>query len=361
LKTIQKLENILSELEDLTWIVNLAEKISGRSPFFPESNQFRLALQSRDKEEALSCVSAYAKTARNDSGFNFQRDAALDLYHWFFDSQRVFTLSSNLTEMLLATNLPDFKLNEINLSVPSFAIQLEHPIQLQDERWYDFIIFRSHHNDDGSTARMSVRIFEQTYSDYKPLTERKKKIVNKDAEQRNARSKKFADKMTRQAEGRKVIGYSVVAGSNSLSEAISKSAPENEKLDWVMLYQIGIGLNLYLQTARLPEDTECIAKFLHPKVVPKDARKHFTNNTELFSLGTSQAFSRHKPSKGQERDFVGSVRPHFRRGYWRRPSGFGSDPNANATIWVRPTWVHQDKIDAGEKPTGSNQNVSTLT
>lgn len=361
MKATATLEKILSEFEDFIWLGNLCDSEKKRPAMFPESSDFRQALVSNNKNGALRFIEALAEVANKDCHFNYQRDAALDLYHWTFDSRRIFTVSSSLNEMLLNTNLPDFKANEITFSVPSFAIHLEEPIQFEDGRWYDFIILRTHCGQNEKLFALSIRAFEVTYRDYRPLTAAKKKVVERDAHSRSPRFDKFMHKIVQQADNRKVIGYLASVGSDPIPKAIRLAAPENELEDWIRLYQLGIGLNLYLQTARLPEDTEHVTNFHYPKVMPKDTREPFTNRTEIFSLGTSQAFSRHHPSKSDEDESVGSVRPHFRRGFWRRPKGFGNDPAAAATIWVRPTWVHQAKIDAGEQPVGSNQSVQNVS
>lgn len=359
------LENILAEMEDFTWIANTVHAIYPSGDplygFFPEHNTFRDAILHNDSETAKKVTKQITEVAARDSGFNFQLDVALDISNWYFASQRVFTVSESLQEMLLGTNLPEFHLDQMNFVAESFAISLEQPIRLSDGGNYNLIIVRASERHHEGVPMLSVRAYEQSYEVYQPITDAKKRIVIRDAKKGSPRVKKFVDKQVKNSKKKRVTGFVVEIGSHNVLEVLKTIAVEHELEDWTKLYQLVLGLNLYLQTARLPEDTEHITRFHHPKVIPKDAREPFTNGTEIFSLGTSQAFSRHHPSEDDEHESVGSVRPHFRRGFWRRPKGLGNDPTATATIWVRPTWVHQDRINAGEKPVGSNQTVQNVS
>lgn len=51
------------------------------------------------------------------------------------------------------------------------------------------------------------------------------------------------------------------------------------------------------------------------------------------------------------------ISAHFRIGYFRRPPGLGNDPDAEKSVFVRPTIVRPDRLEKGSVPIGAVQKV----
>ena len=355
LKTVQRLESILAEYEDVMWLLRLITTQGGGDVSrVPEPHTLRKALIERNMEDCMQICSDLFDAGE---AYKFGFDNASDLADWCFHSKRIFSISEHLCKMLLATDLPDFTAEGIKFVSQAFIIKLEKPVKTSSGKEHDFILCSYCPN----TGALSIRSYPKVYEDYKPIDETTKRLVEKDARNRNPRFDRFVDKITRQSRPRFAIGYTCfLSSTDSLKESILQAAPPEEKDDWEVIFQLALGVNLYLQSAR-DKDVEKITSIKTPKLV-MGGKKPITEGASLFELSTSKAFtagSHGKSESDNDSDEApkGTVRPHFRKGYWRRPSGFGDDPKAFATIWVRPTWVRKDKIEAGEKPIGSFQDV----
>ncbi len=351
MKTADRLENILNEHEDALWLVRLGVKSNGGDvSHVPEPHTLRKALVERNMAASMQICSDLF-----DAGdqYKFAFDNASDLADWYFHSKRIFSISGALCEMLLATDLPDFSAEGMKWVSQAFVIRLEKPITSSAGRKHDFILCSYCPN----TKALSIRSYPKEYEDYEPFDEREKQRAEKDAQNRNPGFMKFLDKFTRKAQSRFVTGYTCfLFDTKSCRESIFESAPADERDDWEMIFQLALGTNLYLQSAR-EHDGEKVTKIQHPVNSKPNKKRRITTGAELFELSTSTAFSSQSNGTHSDQETGGGVRPHFRRGYWRRPSGFGNDPTAFATIWVRPTWVRKDKIKEGENPIGSQQSV----
>ena len=351
MKTAERLENILNEYEDALWLLRLAVKSGGEDiSQIPEPSSLRKALVERNMAASMQICSDLFDAGEE---YKFAFDNASDLADWYFHSKRIFSISGALCEMLLATDLPDFSAEGMKWVSQAFVIQLEKPVTSSVCRKHDFILCSYSPN----TKALSIRSYPKEYEDYEPLGEREKQRVEKDAENHNPGFMKFVDKFSKKAKPRFVTGYTTfLFDTKSCRESILEGAPADEHEDWEMIFQLALGINLYLQSAR-EHDVEKVTKIQHPVTSKPNKKRQITTGAGLFELSTSTAFSSQSNGTHSDQETKGSVRPHFRRGYWRRPSGFGNDPTAFATIWVRPTWVRKDKIKEGENPIGSQQSV----
>jgi hypothetical protein len=351
--TVDRLENILNEYEDALWLLRLAVKTGGNNiSNVPEPHTLRKALVEWNMAASMQiCNDLF------DAGdeYRFGFDNASDLADWYFHSKRIFRISSVLSEMLLATDLPDFSAEGMKWISQAFVIQLEKPVTSSAGRKHDFILCSYCPN----TKALSIRSYPKDYEDYQPFGEREKQRVERDAQNKNPGFRNFLDKFTRKTRSRFVTGYTCfLLDTKSCKESIFESAPAEEREDWEIIFQLALGVNLYLQSARQSDsDVEKVTKIQNPHPIAGE-RKRITTGAELFELSISSTFSSKSEGPPSTKDSGGSVRPHFRRGYWRRPSGFGNDPTAFATIWVRPTWVRKDRIQEGESPTGSLQSIT---
>ncbi len=316
----------------------------------PEPPALRQALLTRNLGASMQLCSDLF-----DAGpaYKFGYDCASDLADWCIHSKKVFSISASLGEMLLATDLPDFTAEGIKFVAQAFIVRLETPIKSSTGREHDFILCSYCPN----SGALSIRSYPKTYESYKPFDEATKTRVEKDQRNRNPGFQRFLDQFTHKTRSRFVVGYTcILTSTTSIKDAILQAAPPNEKDDWEIIFQLALGMNLYLQSAR-EKDREKFTELSDRNPVLAD-RKPIIHGAQLFELSVSTAFTRSgSEQSSNDEDQPGSVRPHFRRGYWRRPSGSGNDPTAFATIWVRPTWVRKDKIEKGEAPVGSLQSV----
>jgi len=353
LKTIDRLENILAEYEDFLWLLRLIATIGGGDvSHVPQPWALRKALVERNTNDSMQICSDLFDAGE---AWKFAFDCASDIADWCIHSKRIFSLSDSLCQMLLATDLPDFSAENIKFVSQAYVVQLEKPVVCANGRTHDFILCSYCPN----THVLSVRSYPQTYNEYHPLTEEKKRLVEKNVRRGNPRFQEFVSKITSQAAKRFVVGYSCfLLGKDTAQKSISESAPADEKEEWGLIFQLALGVNLYLQSAR-GSDIEVVHE-VKSHASKGSKRQPITSGAKLFELATSSAFAPSGHTGSSDNEPKGSVRPHFRRGYWRRPSGFGDDPSVPATIWVRPTWVRMDKIVAGEQPIGSSQSVTIV-
>jgi hypothetical protein len=347
LKTALRLENILCEYEDLVWLKKLIHRTHGSMVNIPEPGLLREALNNRDLAVSMKVCSDLF-----DAGdeFKFGLDQASDIADWCHHSKRVFSISSSLCNMLLETELPDFSSNGVKFVARSYVVHLQEPVKTSDGRAHDFILCSYIPNSNA----LSIRSYPSTYDDYKPLDDKVKKEMERHAEKGNKHFRKFVDQCQKSADRRFVVGYTCFFNRNqSMKQSVISGAPDDEKEDWELIYKLALGVNLYLQSAR-GDDHE---KLIHVTGVSKKTKQSISEGATLFQLSVSKAFSSRCDEGSTGGGDSGTVRPHFRRGYWRRESGHGNDPEAIPTIWVRPTWVRADKIAEGEKPIGNQQSV----
>ncbi len=351
MKTTDRLENILNEYEDVLWLLRLIDKSEGNDTSrVPEPSALRKALVERNMATATKICQDLI-----DSGeaYEFSFHAASNLADWCLHSKRIFSISKTLSEMLLATDLPDFSAEGMKWVSQAFAVQLEKPVRSSNGTEHDFILCSYCPN----TKALAIRSYPKDYENYRPLEDQVKQKVEKDAHNRNSGFGKFLDKFIQKTKSRMVVGcMCFLHGNESCKESIFRSAPVEKREDYELIFQLVLGMNLYLQSAR-EYDVEKVTKIQHQVNLSPNKKRRITTGAELFELSTSTAFSSQSSGVPSDQEVKGSVRPHFRRGYWRRPSGFGNDPTAFATIWVRPTWVRKDKIREGENPIGSQQSV----
>jgi hypothetical protein len=348
LKTTQRLEKILSEYEDVLWLLRLLGRSAGEDMSrIPEPQTLRKALEEGDLRASMQVCHNLLMAGPE---YKFAFDNGSDLADWCSQSKRIFSISDTLCGMLLATDLPDFSAEGMKWVSQAFVVQLANPISSSNGRNHDFILCSYSPN----TKSLSIRSYPADYEDYQPFSEQEKLQVERDARNQNPGFMRFVERFMKKTKSRSVTGYTCfLLSTKSCKENILRDAPADEREDWEILFQLALGVNLYLQSAR-GNDAEKVTRIRNRG---PNRKCHITDGANLFELSTSAALSSKSNGLCSGDETKGDVRPHFRRGYWRRPSGSGSDPTAFATIWVRPTWVRKDKIEDGESPTGSLQRV----
>lgn len=362
-KKVSKMEMLLRYIEDYLWFMCITpfnhslgkNTVNGH---LPHPNELRRALHDNNFPKSKWVYDLLL----NWKGHAYEYiNSNLCLYisnlgDWFFNSKRIFSLSENLVDLLIETDLPEFIPSDTTFVADTFAIQLEKPIEFEKGMFFDLIIV----SRDPELHYLSVTAYPSALNDYEPLTQEQKKTILR---KRDRGQRVFADIFNDFVDKKSAIygnpcGFTVVAQEGQTykqtieSEIGKKFGIESLEM-CSKLFQIALGLNLYIQTKKTSADTEVVTKT--PRSA-SDRGRDIGSDVDLFTFSSSYMMHRNSGSSAEGCEGEG-VRPHFRRGFWRRPKGSGHDSTVQPTEWVRPTWVRLDKILKGEKAIGSHQTV----
>ena len=354
-----RLEKALEAYEDSLWCLHQVWESEGRDTsrlLPPMSLREKLSRGEPTNEvfDALLDSSAQEKDRNRDGLIQLLLDTAVDVADWAQTSRRIFSVSKSLTEMLMETDLPEFKAGEVKFVSPVFAVALEEPIVTSPGKIHDFLVFINlPMEEDDQAVMISIRSYTPSLDNYHRISDKERGKVEEMRYTSPRQFRRYLPKIIREFSKVGCIGFSYVCPEgfpyNSLlgAEGVGESVATEDR---EVLFKIAFGLNLYLQSARKGDQETRVVN--RPK--RSERGRSVMDGAELFELNVSSAFSRSGPSEHEIHSGF-EVRPHFRRGHWRRPKGFGQDPDAPATEWVRPTWVHKDRIDQGIQPVGSLQ------
>jgi hypothetical protein len=127
---------------------------------------------------------------------------------------------------------------------------------------------------------------------------------------------------------------------------------------WLKVFHLLMGVCFFFQnlpSSVIKEQIRPISRPV-PKTEKSEAARLFTSS-QLFSFAWENIISSKEKeifSRINVENLTGiEISPHFRCGHWRRPPGFGHDPNHPKTVWVRPSIINADKLREGELPAGS--------
>lgn len=359
-----RIEKAFEVFEDMLWFFALTWRLEGRhkdADRLPKPEEFRNRLICRkDVADLIESVHDLLDNQRDQQAFDHLSHIILDVANWTWFSRRVFSLSSSLANMLLDTDLPDFLPRDTKLVAPVFAVALEGSIASSKFEHDFFVCCGDYRNENDEYGVLSFRSYLPCLDDYKRVSV-DDKIRAKKLEKRGDKEKLqgIYQKTLNQFRNSEFVGFTVYCPPNKPYNDILLNDNSLVDIDGFkiniddreILFKLGMGLNLYLQSSR-GDDQEVRTKLSLPR---QTRGRSILIGAELFDLSVSRACSRYSdPSSGGDNV---EVRPHFRRGHWRRPKGFGHDPSALATEWVRPTWVRLDRIGKGEQPVGSLQKV----
>lgn len=350
-------ERMLEIIEDWLWLLRLEYRIYNRTAELartPKSTDLRQSLERHDYNACLAIAEAIEKDDRYQTLASHMAATAMDLINWYFASKRIYSLSGTLSELLLETKLPEFRPEDMQFVAHSFAVRLHQPIVSPSGMSYDMVVC-VHESD---TNDLLIHAFASGLPSYKRMSILDRSKLEKALRKGDSRYPQLHGKLIDEinnAHG--LFGIRLeAAGSNSYQEAAEKMLQQHAELRsehylHETILRIVLGTNLYVQTKRDQQDTEN-----RITDVPKRSERgrSVMHGVGTFELTTSYVGHR-KPSSDDTSESASEVRPHFRQGYWRRPKGYGQDPTAIATEWVRPTWVRMDKIVDGETPLGANR------
>lgn len=357
------MEMLLRYIEDYLWFMcitpfNYVHGKNSENGHLPEPGELRKAFHDNNLRKArgvYNLLTEWKGHAYEYINSNLSTYAA-NLGDWYFNSKRIFAVSENLADLLMETELPDFFPDETAFVADVFAIQLQKPIELEPGMFFDLIIVTRNIDNLG----LSVTAYPSALNGYEPLTqEQKKSILRK----RDRQQPGFVDQFNDFVD----VGSSVYGNPCGFTLAKQEGQTYKQTIELEIgrkfgpemvqmcskIFQIALGLNLYIQTKKTSAETEVVTKL--PRLASERGRD-IGSDVDLFTLSSSYMMNRNSGSNVENSDGDG-VRPHFRRGFWRRPKGSGHDDAVKATEWVRPTWVRLDKILKGERPIGSHQTV----
>ncbi|OGY42760.1 MAG: hypothetical protein A2Y67_02470 [Candidatus Buchananbacteria bacterium RBG_13_39_9] len=288
------------------------------------------------------------------------------LHAWVNSSKRIYHLSALLANMFLATSLKKVDCEDIHFPFSAFVLTLEQPIA-DAHNHYDCLLFANDVDFYGEkclaillldTKWKSAKLMDQDVKDKIRWAIRKKRWDKVD--------KKFKQFDLLQAENRpRVQSYYIykqfwhggITQFVKQYQSMLKDQEYDERLA-LKVFQLLMGICFFFQN--MPNDVrEKRAKSITPSALkPKapvpvklfEASQIFTFSTErIISQEEKQVFT----DISTESLARWQVSPHFRSGYWRRPSGYGQDPSCPKTIWVKPCLVNADLVQGNVLPLGS--------
>ncbi|MFA6475856.1 MAG: hypothetical protein WCV68_00420 [Candidatus Paceibacterota bacterium] len=360
------MEKALQAHEDSLWYLRQIWQTQGKdSNCLPEPGALREALTNGDWTAVnviLAMLWTYFKEELGkDTGLaSILFYTAMDIADWVRNSRRVYSLSPSLAEMLLATDLPKFKARDVKFVSLVFAIKLEEPVTTPSGKVHDYIVFRYLPAGEDGLTEIVMRSYSGEMDTYQRVSADKKKRIERLARNNPAGFVQHSSPC---------IGELNKATYTGLAFTCPVDIPLNEMMtaqvfgedtpveDREVLFRLCFGLNLYLQSSR-KDDYE--AKRTN-RAWPNERGKPVTDQTDIFDLNVSTVFHRKSHSLEDEetcRSGGYEMRPHLRNGHWRRPWGYGKDPDAPATVWIKPLWVRKDLIAKGVQPIGALRKVA---
>lgn len=260
---------------------------------------------------------------------------------WLMNSKRIYAPSQVLVSMLLNTDLPPFKVGEINYVFDAFAVQLEKPLVAKSGFEHSHIIFCV--EPDGIAI---VSINAKMFDLYTPLAKGELEKLNarrKDRGLPTDKRREFAKQIDEnlfvwQEEGSDLIKHYTFTTPPSMTypECIA-DFPEADTDGWLDLLRLIIGLNLYLQSDKRNVGTP----EKHLEKQSDDPEDKIFEEIGIVDM---------KLSKDEEwqkvMDAVTGIGPplvgvHIRTGHWRRylPGVLKNYPNG-LDKWIKPALVH---------------------
>lgn len=289
----------------------------------------------------------------------------LFFYEWCRSSRRVFRISDGIKEMFDNTDTSTLFLSEVPIPLRSFVIELETPLV-----W------------NGNTVRTAIVMFPDEHIDARSniapetvhvhllVEEVIKAQLDKKQLKRGLRQKKRAKVFTVSRGFRGVTpdpkmltwmstGWRMPAGWTEqpftyYCEKNEQRYGERVKLGNEML-RLAFQLCVYLASMKPGERSAALPQ-RHYKI-PFVDRRAATTVAELFEVHSEHLVHRENTSGDVIVREGSQKRAHWRRGYYRRRSGEGNNPEAKKCIWVRPTLVNAHRLARGSVPGASGTIV----
>lgn len=305
-----------------------------------------------------------------------------ELALWSYSSRRIYHLKSDMCHLLNATSIKNVQWKNVRLPFDAFAIMLDEPIispKLNEE--YDCILISSH-NSSGLTI-LSFRLINTKVKSYIPIPDEEKKLIQRFFKERKslkllARIKKYhaaipdplilphfelplskeileayiTDSITDL-----VIGYA--QNQNQLGRKIhipDKSCIMPEEGNTAA--RLAVGVCLFLTT----KHAASIKSYTYRQTEKKQPSqiKSISDESEIFKITLGQVLTPQEKkncSTGLKREGGYTIDPHWRQGVYRFPPYKANDPDAEKTVWVRPSFVNYHRLNQGQLPNGSEMEI----
>jgi hypothetical protein len=282
---------------------------------------------------------------------------------WVEKSQRIYKLNPGLQALLQATSLKGVNWKDVRLPHDSFAIELTKPFIDLAGGSYEMALVSSNlkaRPEDPPTIDLMFMGTAPGSPRYQPITQGQKARIEMLLDRgRYIDAARETNDISPRLKRFWITGFSF---QQSLDEPVTQTAEKVYRktfpnLDtpaalqsWDELVSITMGLVMYLRT--LPNGSPHLSQ---PNKVPPGTpdRKLITDRWRALEVTPSI------PLTPQEFEYYGIGKPssvkciHHRRGYWSRPPGKGDDPDAEKSVWHRPTIVNRAKLpENGGLPQG---------
>lgn len=293
------------------------------------------------------------------------------LWQWNYVSRRVYQITQDLQLLLGVTSLEDVTWKDIHLPFPCFGIALVDPIVDESNgRKFDFLLVSLAKHEGNKKWFYNLILFPQDLERYEPLTEKEKRTMEKAAGHKDwMRILSILNRYQKRCQNLSLmrINYSFEGGQERTVEDVRTTTGDTDYSgDALSVFRkaarIIFGVCLYLKS--LPSNHSAIQE--EKKVKPEEEKVSSPDKFCISDIADICTVSSTHTLTDEERhvlttcrDGAGGyeVRAHFRTGHWRRPPGLGQDPNAERTIWVRPTLVRRDRVAAGTVPGGAEAHI----
>jgi hypothetical protein len=319
------------------------------------------------------------------------------IFAWNHYSRRVYRLDKSLQIMLSATSLTGIHWDEIRWPFQSFVIELEDPLAGDNGKLYDHIIVSDVAKICNIAKRNEDRMFvflllPQELEQYRRLDKKKvEKIFKRENE---AGMIKMVKKWQHLSEQNIPTAFAIIAPANSEDKLLVNTPYEKsgqtikeqfvgqrkqlrqvaayagiempeveDEYDYYSLFDkakhIVASVCLYLSTLppkilgekERPEREQEISSELSPAAI--------TNAKSIFHIQCENVLSKESQetiSAIKDTRFKRQIRPHWRRGHWRRIPGGKKMENA-PRFWILPCLVNKDRLPAHSLPVAGRTTI----
>ncbi len=375
---VKRLEQLLSYWEDNVFFLMLA----GNLAFGKHYSRQKIFSISRDFRQHLLRASSESYDNSFDEVYcDLEANAALStssrlMHAWSGRSRNVFQIKDDLRVLLQATRFNKEKWSSIPWPFKSFAVALETPV-IVEGTMIDYVIMASGMNLDRESM-IQFLFLPVSFDRYKSLHQKDREYLIKliEKEKFHQFSKKFSA-FARQIDFLKTFPLTLTINiGNGIDLPLTENpldhlrktnivVAESIKAESAMieLARMIAAMALYLTT--LPAQTK-------PSSPPHDATNICTpksgndklirlpsNIFRLTSLHTLSPQEKEQMEDAMAKELTGAVVPHWRRGYFKRPLGQGQNPEAERTLWIRPTLVNRQHLPEGTLPGGALVTVKS--
>lgn len=290
-----------------------------------------------------------------------------EIHKWTISSRRFYTMTADLQALLALTNLEGVSWRDVQWPFDAFAVQLEIPIQGDNDALYDFLVFAKLKTPWDDKDKLVFHLYSTGMKgDVAPFPNAEKSQV--ESLLQAGRFQEAANKLYRINLGwhkERWLSTVLLVDEKDWDRDIvrhirgyitDQAQPEYRHSDWDEAVRLIAGIAMYLRS--LPLESPHRGQWVALRTGLKDPRA-LANAAEVCTVTTTFTLSaelRRAADLVKEKGLGRALRElgaHFRTGHWRRPPGRGQIPDAEKTVHVMPTIVRADRIAPGQLPPGA--------